>query len=60
MVCIFLRKAVMILFTILKWISRTALETFKLVFRMAKLFLLLFVLAVSCVSEITGVTAGRR
>ena len=60
MVCIFLRKAVMILFTILKWISRAALEALKLVFRMAKLFLLLFVLAVSCVSEITGVTAGRR
>ena len=60
MVCIFLRKAVMILFTILKWISRTASEALKLVFRMAKLFLLLFVLAVSCVSEITGVTAGRR
>lgn len=60
MVCIFLRKTVMILFAILKWISRAALEALKLVFRMAKLFLLLFVLAAGCVSEITGVTAGRR
>lgn len=50
----------MILFAILKWISRAALEALKLVFRMAKLFLLLFVLAAGCVSEITGVTAGRR
>lgn len=60
MMCIFLRKAVMILITILKWILRVASAALKMMFWTAKLFLLLFVLAVSVVSEIAGVTAGRR
>ncbi len=57
---IFLRKAVMALLTILKWILQAAFMVLKQVFGMTKLFLLLFVLAVSGVSSVAGVTSGRR
>lgn len=56
----FLRKAMIILFTILKWILLAVSVALKLVFQAAKLFLLLLAIAVSGVSEISGVTAGRR
>ena len=57
---IFLRKTVMILSVLLKWILRAVFVTSKMVFWIVKMFLLLFVLAVSGVSAVTGVTAGRE
>ena len=60
MAVIFINKMAEALFTILKWMLRAASALLKLVFWMAKLFLLLAVLAVSSVSSIAGVTSGRR
>ena len=57
---IFLRKTVMAPFIIFKWMLRASFVVLKIVFWMAKLFLLLFVLAVSGVSAVSGVTAGRE
>lgn len=57
---IFLRKTVIMLSVLLKWILRAVFVTSKLVFWILKLFLLLFVLAVSGVSAVAGVTAGRQ
>ncbi len=50
----------MVLFNILKWVLRVVFTILKTVFWTAKLFLLLFVLAVSGISSIVGVTSGRR
>lgn len=60
MAVILIKKMLKVLFTILKWMLRAASAMLKLVFWMAKLFLLLAVLAVSGVSSIAGVTSGRR
>ena len=60
MAVIFINKMAEALFTILKWMLRVATALLKLMFWMAKLFLLLAVLAVSSVSSIAGVTSGRR
>lgn len=57
---IFLRKTVMILYALLKWVLRAVFVTSKLMFWILKLFLLLFVLAVSGVSAVAGVTADRQ
>lgn len=57
MAVIFINKMAEALFTILKWMLRAATALLKLMFCMAKLFLLL---AVSSVSSIAGVTSGRR
>lgn len=60
MAVIFINKMAEALFTILKCMLRAASALLKLVFWMAKLILLLAVLAVSGVSSIAGVTSGRR
>lgn len=57
---IFLRKTMIILLTILKRIFLAASAVLKLVFQAAKLFLLVLAIAISGVSEMAGVTAGRR
>ena len=57
---IFLKKTVMLPFIILKWLLRISFAVLKMAFRMAELFLMLFVLAVSGVSAVSGVTSGRR
>ena len=54
-----LRKTGIILLTVLKWGLQMLLWTLKLVFGMAKLFLVLFALVVRLVLVMTGV-AGRR
>ncbi|GFH90850.1 hypothetical protein IMSAGC002_02102 [Lachnospiraceae bacterium] len=57
---IVLRKTGVVLLTILKWILQAALVTLKLVFGMAKLFLLLFALIIRIMLTMAGVSAGRR
>ncbi len=60
MAVVFINKTAETLFTILKWMLRAASALLKLVFWMAKMFLVLAVIAVSGVSSITGVASGRR
>lgn len=60
MAVVFINKTAEALFTILKWMLQAASALLKLVFWMAKLFLVLAVLAVSGASSIAGVTSGRR
>lgn len=54
-----LQKTGVVVLTVLKWGLQTLLWALKLVFGMAKLFLVLFVLVVRLVLVMTGV-AGRR
>ncbi len=60
MAVVFINKTAETLFTILKWMLRAASALLKLVFWMAKMFLVLAVIVVSGVSSITGVASGRR
>lgn len=57
---IILRKTLMALSAVLKWILRAVFAAVRLAFWMTKLFLLLFWLAVSGVSAVAGITSGRR
>lgn len=57
---IILRTTVKALFAVLKWILRAVFAAAGLAFWLAKLFLLLFWLAVSGVSAVAGITSGRR
>ena len=56
----FLRKTVTLSFIILKWLLRISFAVLKMGFRMAELFLLMFVMAVSGISTVLGVTSGRQ
>lgn len=55
-----LRKTMVVIFTILKWILQAALVALKLVLGMAKLFLLLLALIMRIVLTMLGIAAVRR
>lgn len=57
---IVLRKTMVVLFTILKWMLQAALVALKLVLGMAKLFLLLLALVMRIVLTMLGIAAVRR
>ena len=57
---IVLRKTMVAVFTILKWILQAALVALKLVLGMAKLFLLLLALVMRIVLTMMGIAAVRR
>ena len=57
---IVLRKAGVVLLTILKWILQAVLVALKLVFGIVKLFLLLLALVMRILLTMAGVAAGRR
>lgn len=55
-----LRKAGVVLLTILKWISQAVLVALKLALGILKLFLLSLALVMRIVLTMAGVSAGRR
>lgn len=55
-----LRKTMVVIFTILKWILQAALVALKLVLGMAKLFLLLLALVMRIVLTMLGIAAVMR
>lgn len=57
---IVLRKTMVVLFTILKWMLQAVLVALKLVLGMAKLFLLLLALVMRIVLTMLGIAAVRR
>mgnify|MGYP001054278285 CR=1 FL=1 len=57
---IVLRKTGVVLLTVLKWILQAVLVALKLVFGIAKLFLLLLALVMRIVLTMAGVSSGRR
>lgn len=57
---IVLRKTVVVLLTILKWILQAVLAALKLVFGITKLFLLLLALVMRIMLIMVGVSIGRR
>lgn len=60
MVGTILKKAVVVLLTILGWVLQAALAVLKLVLGMARLSLLLLALVVRAVLTVAGVAAARR
>lgn len=60
MVGMVLKKAAVVLLTILKWMLQAVLMLLKLVLGIAKLFLLLLALVARVVLTMFGVVAGRR
>lgn len=57
---IVVKKAGRILLIVLKWILQVTLVALKLVFGVAKLFLLLFTLAAGIVLTMMGISVRRR
>lgn len=57
---IVVKKAGRILFIVLKWILQVTLVAWKLVFGVAKLFLLLFTLVAGIVLTMMGISVRRR